>query len=254
MAVEDIEKLAEQFQVAHPEVADLLRVTANVARKLSSSESLVGEFSLEELEKANPEFSFAEEHKRQSLILANCFAKKLGMTKEEYIASLPQFPARPKTYTDLGLTLPLIVETRLPWRVAAEISRIGIEWISKDDDKIKDWDSYNMPVAPFSAWVQDGTKFSSMRPKEVREKLSLPEYREYRCGRLFDAISFVNIYPKMASKLHWDIIGNIVGRDNLYTPFIKHIFECQFFDANNINCVEFPSAALVLGRKIRTAI
>lgn len=206
--------------------------------------------------KVYPEISLPEEQQRQALILAGRFAARLGMSQEAYIATLPQFPEKPSNYSALGLNIPGIFETRVPWMEAAELSGIYITDYLRERanaGEVSDWedDKFETPQVPFSAWVQDGTKFVYRKPSDVRKELGKRENRDYRAGRILDSITIWNVRPDMVKTMYWDIIGNKVGSG--LVPFLDHWDDGgpKLF-ANLVGSAGPSYRAFVLGREIRT--
>lgn len=231
--------------IYHPQT--VAEVVGAVAEETTSTPDL---FS-----KRYPEISLPEEYQRQSLILAGRFAVRLGMSEEEYIATLPQFPEKPSNYSALGLNVPIIVETRIPWMEAAELSGILVtdylrERVSAGE--VSEWedDKFKMPQVPFSVWAQDGTKFVNRKPSDVRkELLSKKENRDYRAGRILDSITIWDVRPDMVA-MYWDIIGNKVGSGSV--PYLDLWDVRPELRADRVDFAGPDFRALVLGREIRT--
>lgn len=207
--------------------------------------------------KVYPEISLVEEHQRQSLILARIYAERLGFkSAEAYIATLPGFPHRPDSYDALGLNVPLIVETRVPWLEAAALSDIYVTNYLKrraNNGKVSDWaeDNFVMPEVPITAWVQDGTKFVYREPSDVRNELvRKKEHRDYRAGRNLDAIAFANVRPDMVRTMFWDVIGNSVGSGRV--PSLGRWVDQPGLVAGHVGNAGPDFRALVLGREFRT--
>lgn len=220
-------------------------------------------FSADLFKKVFPKISLPEEHRRQSLILARLFTTRLGFESEEaYMATLPQFPEIPSTYEKLGLKVPLIVETRVPWLEAAELSHdVGKPGIYVSDylkeqenaDEIENWeDRVDMSKGPIAAWTQDGTKFVGRIPSYVRKELrDKREYEEYRAGLFFNGISLWNLRPDMVRNMFWDLIGNKVGSGGV--PYLGRWGAQAELDARDVGGHAEPDdRALVFGSKIET--
>ncbi len=240
----DIEKLAEQFKKQSPDIAFLLLSTAKVARSLGIPESF------DHIE---------QEHQRQSLVLAERFASKLGMSEEEYISTMPPFPRRGGNYAERGLTVPLLVETRIPWMEAAKICGITVSspfrYVSweRRDDMGENWQDniFKMPDAPYSAWVQDGSKFISMSSSEVRSKLLEKDNKTYRPGRLLDAIAMLCVYPERCRGMHCNIVGSSI-KERLYVPCVRPQYAVPGFDINHIDFKSSSYFPLVMAQEIGT--
>lgn len=76
-----------------------------------------------------PETSLEDEWNRQAQILTRLFAQKLQLSWGDYMSSLPQFPREFSSSGELHLTLPLIVETRIPWPELAKMAKIHVSMI-----------------------------------------------------------------------------------------------------------------------------
>ncbi len=167
------------------------------------------------LEKVYPKISLPEEHKRQSQILASRFATRLGMSEEDYISSLPEFPSRPDIYDSLGLNIPVIVETRLPWKETATLSGISFDMLIRDsNDEISDYkdDGFQMPDIVFAAWAETGDRFLNKLPLFVRrELLEKDENRHFRLGRILDGIALYNARPDLVMQYPWTLLGTNAG-------------------------------------------
>lgn len=256
----DIERLAKQFKEQYPEIADLLWAGAAVARKLGAPES----FSIAEKATTDsvripdlsyPEIPLSEEHRRQGLILAGRYAERLGLSEEAYIASLPEFPGKPSNYNSLGLTVPIVFETRIPWLEAAELSGIYVsDYLRRrmSAGEVKDWEGINfdMPKVPFAAWVQDGTKFVYRKPCDARGELGRKKNREYLAGPILLAISLHNVRPDMVGTMFWDIIGTSVGSGHV--PYLRHWDGEPGLRASGVVNAVPGYRAFVFGREIRT--
>lgn len=208
-----------------------------------------------EASRVYPEISLPEEYRRQALILARLFAARLGLSQEAYIANLPQLPERPTNYSALRLNIPVLVETRIPWMEAAELSGIFVTDYLKgrsNAGEVSDWeeDKFELPQLPFSAWAQDGTKFVYRKPSDVRkELLSKKENRDYRAGKILDSIAIWDVRPDIAKTMFWDLIGTRVGSDNV--PFLHHWDDGPTLDVGHIDDVDPFYRSLVFGREIR---
>lgn len=260
----DLERLAEQFASRYPEIASLLRDGAVIARKLGAPESFstlaeqaVGIVKAPDLSaKVYPEIPLPEERQRQGLVLAGRFAARLGFDSHEaYMATLPEFPEKPSTYARLGLTVPVIVETRVPWLEAAGLSGLYVTDYMKQQMNaggVKDWEGINfdMPEVPFAAWVQDGSKFMFRKPSEARKELGKKENKGYVAGSILLAISMYDVRPDMVRTMFWDVIGAAVGSDGV--PCLGHWGVGPGLGARHVDRVVPSYRVLVFGREIRT--
>ena len=67
----------------------------------------------------------AEWRRQVDQLLASGFHDELGLTADEYVASLPRFSAQPSAYAG-RLDVPVLVETRIPWQRQYELTGIAI--------------------------------------------------------------------------------------------------------------------------------
>lgn len=233
--------------IYHPRRTLEATITKVTAQPTSTARDLFAE--------VYPEISLPEERRRQGLILARRFAGRLGLSDEAYIATLPEFPEKPSTYDGLGLTVPIIFETRISWLESAELSGIYVSGYLRERmmaGEVIDWEGINfdMPKVPFTAWVQDGTKFVYRKPSEVRKALGKGENREYVAGSILPAISMYAVRPDMVSTMFWDIIGTKVGSGGV--PCFSRWDGEPWLGASGVGNADPGFRAFVLGREIRT--
>lgn len=207
--------------------------------------------------KVFPQISLPEEHRRQGLINARKYAGVLGMGQDEYIATLPQFPGRPGVYeTELGLTVPVIMENRHPWLKLAELSAISVtDYLRAKEAEgvVKDWekDDFQMQqCAAISMWVQDGTKLVNRKPRDVRnELLQNREYKKhYKAGRISVGSALWNARPDMVTTTFWDLIGTSVG--SAHCAFLFRWDVQAGLYAGGLDFADSDFRALVFGSKI----
>lgn len=202
-------------------------------------------------------FALKKEHERQSSVLARLYAGRLGMSEKAYKATLPEFPERPTDYPAFGLKIPLIIETRIPLLEAISLSDIPqcvSSYLRKRINRsaINEWggDRYKMPTVPFSAWAQDGTKFTYLRPDVAREELLKAENNVYRAGRLVDGIAMWSVRPDMMKTIIWDLIGAQPSRDFAFV--LSQMGGTNGLHAFSVDVATPASRTLILGREIRT--
>lgn len=205
-----------------------------------------------ESQKVYPEISLDAEYERQAKILAQHFAKKLNMTEEEYIATLPLFPKKPASYDSLDLTVPLISEgKRIPWLEQANISDIKVsDYLKSRANELQDWREdpfgFVVPQEAFTTWIQDGTRFVNRKPRDVRGELT----EDLRGGGIEEIISAVILRPDIVRGKSWDLIASGVGSD--------YVACLDWFGGRPMLAAGFDDHAspyfrsLVCGRKIGT--
>lgn len=203
-----------------------------------------------------PEISLSEEHRRQGLVLARCYAGRLGFTSDEaYMATLPEFPEMPSSYEGLGLTVPKLLETRLPWIVAAEFSGMSVSDYLREKEatgNVTVWEErVDLSKGPIAVWAQDGTRFVFRKPGDVRDELrNRTDYREYRAGTILSGIALWNLRPEMVKAMGWDIIGNSLGSGHV--PFLGRWYGRAGLFAFDVGFASPGCRALVFGSKIGT--
>lgn len=201
-----------------------------------------------------PEISLLEEYYRQALIMARTFARGLGFSEERYMATLPPFPELPPVYEELGLTVPLLIETRFPWFDIAHTREIILSGKILDSIYYKtlvNWENrIDLSKGPIAVWVQDGNRFINRTSQDVRAELwDKVEYQEYRAGDVFGGIALWLVRPDMIRGKHWDLTGNrITG--SMYIPSLS-CFDQPKLHAWEVDMNTGPNGrALVYGAKI----
>lgn len=136
-------------------------------------------------------FDLKAEWNKQAQNLARLFAKELGLTEEEYIATLPKFEPQPEEYKG-RLDIPVIVETRVPLKRMLELAGIITGF---DANLIKDWEegNFNTPEKPYTTWLNDGSANLNKSVADVRAALRDDE----RGGTVFDAVALYLKDPKI---------------------------------------------------------
>lgn len=152
-----------------------------------------------------PKVSLDAECQGQTQRLAGLFAKELGLTEEEYTATLPKFVPQPEQFKG-RFDVPIIVETRVPLKRMLELAGIVTYF---DVDSIKDWKEgkFATPKTPYTVWVNDGTSNRNKSVKTVRESLKADE----RGANTHEATALYLKDPKILDKYYLDILGSQVG-------------------------------------------
>lgn len=142
-------------------------------------------------EQRDPEISeeLKAEWIRQATRLAGLFAKELGMSEEEYMATLPPFYPQPEAYKR-RLDIPLIVQpatAQLPLERILQIIGIVNNNNSTDLTIIKDWlddpKHYRTPKGPYTTWAGIGRADESA--EDARDYFESDE----RGGTVYDGIA-----------------------------------------------------------------
>lgn len=113
--------------------------------------------------KINPD----TEWNNQSQKWAELFAPELGMTKEEYISSLPKFnpcPEGTKGRFIENQLIPIIVETRIPLSRLLEITGIFIDRNPQEMKKLDE--QFETSDPPYPIWVAPHLQRDSLKEDE----------------------------------------------------------------------------------------
>ena len=203
----NLERLAKEWaEKGYPQMEEYLNAGAKKARQLGAPESFSVESQLAKTEtiKIYPEISLEEEWNRQSQNLAALFVKELGLTNEQYIASLPKFELQPKEYKG-RLDIPVIVETRVPLEKMLKL--VGINKYF-NVGLIKEWekDKFETPKTPYTTWLNDSSINLNKSVDTVRKGLKSDE----RGGTVFDGIALYLRDPKILEHHFLDLPGSQV--------------------------------------------
>lgn len=171
---------------------------------------------------ASPEISLEQEHTRQARIMAQLFAKVLGMSEEEYIGILPSFPNKPNASDYFTGLRPLIVEgTRIAWRKQALLSGIEVKIDGSNDDAngwryVERWTSGKViiPEKPFTTWVLVAPEWHhfdhKFDPVGIRECFA----PEDRFGIIAEGVAYHNAYFDIARRGRFNLFGSRNFNDN----------------------------------------
>ncbi|MDO8452395.1 MAG: hypothetical protein Q7S79_01440 [bacterium] len=176
---------------------------------------------LETLAKACPEISPEEEFNRQKQVALE-IAKRLGLSKAIALAQLPtSFPElHPSTEERFKLTVPVIVPKfrGLTWLQVAEATGLQVTSYLREQNakgELKTWQDprgVEIPEAPYSALVQDGSLFVNRKPVDVRDELQRVDAAKLVIGGdEWDGLALALHRPDMVESKHWDLIGSQVG-------------------------------------------
>lgn len=158
---------------------------------------------------STPELNLKNEWLRQTRKYIKLgFHEKLGLSKQEYLDSLPQFGPQPENFKD-RFDIPVVVETRIPIKQQCKLA--GINYLLGDLPCV-DWPNdpkgYKIPNRPYITWMQDGgAKNLDKSVEEVREKLAEDE----RGATNFDGIAFYLAQPEVLKHHFMDLPGTKVG-------------------------------------------
>ena len=159
--------------------------------------------------------SLSIEWEKQSKDLARRFAEKSGLSREEYIRTLPEFGRKPRTRKFNGEleipAVPVIVETRFALPDILDI--VGIVSYF-DPQEVKDWTegAFQTSNKPYTAWL---TYIPNTSVEEVRANLLKYE----RGGTALDGIALYFQHPQILNHFSLKFPGSQVGPDD--APFLS---------------------------------
>lgn len=104
------------------------------------------------------------------------FARELGMSTDEYRASLPRFAARPPQYAG-RFDVPLVIEPRIPWLRVGELAGIQMSILRRGATFRRADDRPALPGQPYAAWfTMWGRRFPDpIAPDDARAQLGPDE-------------------------------------------------------------------------------
>lgn len=157
-----------------------------------------------------PEIPLEEEWQRQSRRFVELgFHEELGLTGEEYIATLPKFEPQPEEWKG-RMDTPVIVEIRISPKRQSELA--GLKYFLEGVDKA-DWNKtlkgYIAPEGPYAVWLDDGRNHMKKSVKDVRKNLKADEL----AGAELDGIALYVSNPKILEHHFLDLPGTSVESD-----------------------------------------
>lgn len=132
------------------------------------------------------------EWQKQTEKLASLFAAELGMSPEDYTASLPKFQPLPENLKD-QFRVPAIIETRVGLIRTLNIFGYSTEYVADND--IKDWEKnrFVTPEEPYAVWL-DARKFDNARNIRFARACSGPDGRG---GTAREGLVLSMLYPEL---------------------------------------------------------
>ncbi len=240
-----LNELADSTNPDDEDVANLL----SIALKIRDGQDII--YALKEQEgsdhskiqtpKYYPELSLEDELERQRVEITNRVAVPLGMDRNVCLSSLPtRFPDRPAVYNKLHLTTPLIVP---------QFESLGFSWLqvveglnfyvysglkdAANNGQLNLWKDQRrgakpFPKAPYTVWVQDGSRYVNRKPVDVRKELE----REERAGNHWQGLALAMLRPDMLQNKYWDLIGGSVGSGSVPSVYWggQPEFGCDWVD------------------------
>lgn len=142
------------------------------------------------------------------------FPKELGLSPEDYCASLPKFEPQPESLCG-RFDIPVLVETRIALSRQAELA--GLQYHLGGGLSVCDWDDpkdYKTPDSPYITWMQDGKKNLNKSVRDVRRDLEIDE----RGATEHDGVALWVTNPSVLDDHYIDLPGTSVGSD--YAPYL----------------------------------
>lgn len=135
------------------------------------------------------------------------FADRLGMTAQDYVATLPAFPAQPDEYRG-RLDLPMVVETRVPWREQADLLGVALSSGSRNFEYEPVDDRSHAPDGAYAAWFTGwAQRFPDpIAPADARAQLAGDEVG----GTVFDLLAAQVAQPELSEAARFfEAIGQV---------------------------------------------
>ncbi|HSX40044.1 MAG TPA: hypothetical protein VLF68_00335 [Candidatus Saccharimonadales bacterium] len=192
--------------------------------------------SEEQIQAAMQELDLRAEWQRQAeRYVESAFHAELGLSEEDYLASLPKFAEQPENFRNRFDT-PVLVETRINSARQAELAGLGFYLGGLSVADWKDSQGYKTPDAPYATWMQDGKKNLGRSVRDVRATLGPDE----RGATLADGIALYITHPEILKDHYVDLPGTSVG--SAYAPFL-----CRWDDRPEVDCSGVGYAASDFG-------
>lgn len=190
------------------------------------------------------------------------FHTELGMSVDDYVASLPQFAPQPPEYWG-RLDMPIVVEARIPWERQYDL--IGIYtspfMVHFPKPMPSGPDSFHRDD-PYAAWFNKwGQRFAgSISPGDARAALEADEVG----ANLQEGGAMISAYPELNSAARFfDFIGYVfpaeeVGGEVYFDPIERTPGICRWRGRPEFACNLYPLAfsvfrPLIRGRAITTS-
>ncbi len=154
--------------------------------------------------------SLSRELERQAERYAEAgFNIVLGMTRKEYLLSLP-------TVVDINLpefllSRPVLVDKRIAPSVQADLA--GVKYYL-DDSSVQDWhdpQGFTTPDIPYVAWLKNPEENTGKSAHEIREKLALDE----RGATLYEGIALLITSPELMNEKSITLPGSTVMENSV---------------------------------------
>ncbi|WGY00362.1 hypothetical protein QI633_17670 [Nocardioides sp. QY071] len=129
------------------------------------------------------------------------FAAELGMSEADYRASLPSIAPPPPALRG-RLDVPVLVETRIPWRRQAELARIRFSYGVRTSEAVDIDEGARPPHRhPYVTWCNDwGRRFPlAIAPQDARSRLGADEIG----GNIEELVAIEILYPAFSAAGHY---------------------------------------------------
>lgn len=148
----------------------------------------------------NKELLQGEWERQAGILVSFKFHKVLGISKKEYLSSLPDFSKQEGHYR------PLIVDPRINWKLQCKLLKIDF---SKDTGDFKDYnDKFKTSDIPYIAWTEYmDSDFFDLSIDETRKLLS--NSVEERGGTVYEGLSLVMFRPDLFEGQDLSLPGSV---------------------------------------------
>ncbi len=162
------------------------------------------------------EFDLTAEWQRQiNRFVELGYHTELGISAEDYAASLPKFEAQPAEYVG-RLDMPLVVETRIGYQRQAELAGITVDpYLIGNAENTKPVSPKSAtPEKPYAGWFNKwGQRFAD--PIAPRDAIGQLREDEVGNGRL-EGVTIQIQHPEFnQDRQYFDLIGENVGSDGV---------------------------------------
>lgn len=174
-------------------------------------EGLIQEISDEEIDRAKLSLEWQRQARRYVKL---GFHTELGLSPEDYLASLPKFEPQPESFRG-RFDIPVLVETRIALFRQAELARLAYYLGGLN---VRDWESdpsgYKTPDSPYTTWMQDGKTNLGRSVRAVRRTLEPDE----RGATVHDGVALWIVTPDLLNDHYVDLPGTSVESD--FAPYL----------------------------------
>lgn len=153
------------------------------------------------------------------------FPRELGLSGEDYLASLPRFEPPPESFRG-RFDIPVLVETRIAPKRQAGLAGLAYYLGGLN---VCDWEAdpkgYKTPETPYTTWMQDGKKNLKRSVSDVRSTLKIDE----RGATEYDGVALWIAKPSVLNDHSVDLPGTSFGSND--APYLH-----QWLGESRVNC------------------